>query len=231
MTALPIRPPAKPESVCLLCSQDFLADSAESIYCLYCSEKVAKAEARLEANDPLAHWAVQRWARLAENSSEYEDALQEAKMAMYRAAMAFEEKRGVKFGTLACICMRNQLIYWADKHHRYGYTALGEMRPMPHLRLVVPPDEDAPAHDEWHADPFDHVEAFEDSEQLQRAMAWLFRWRPQMAKVIYGKYFQGLTNGEISDRLSLSRPAVARMIVLGRDYLARRILLEVELAG
>lgn len=50
--------------------------------------------------------------------SEYDDLLQEAAVALYTAASAFDEKRGVTFGIYAKVCIKNKLISYI--RYRFG---------------------------------------------------------------------------------------------------------------
>lgn len=50
--------------------------------------------------------------------SEYDDLLQEAAVALYTAASAFDDKRGVTFGIYAKVCIKNKLISYI--RYRFG---------------------------------------------------------------------------------------------------------------
>ena len=49
-------------------------------------------------------------------SSEYEDLCQEARMALYRAAVSYNPEKTVKFSTYAVACMKNAMISFVRKY-------------------------------------------------------------------------------------------------------------------
>lgn len=178
---------------------------------------------RLEDNDGLAHWAVQKWTRLYEGHPDYDDAVQEARTAMVRAARVFDEAREIRFGTLACICMRNQLCHWAAKFHKHGFGHVGERWVSPPVQLIVAPDDDTQAHDEWHTDPVDEYADIDAADVVRRALVWLHEERPLCAKALYLKYFRSMGQAEIAAKMRVSKAKVAAMLVDGRTLLKARI--------
>ncbi len=86
---------------------------------------------RCRDNDDLACWTVFKTLGLTAKSDGFDDACQVARLAMFRAALAFDPARKVKFATLAVVAMRNALWSHARHHARHGFVRTGDS---PHLR-------------------------------------------------------------------------------------------------
>lgn len=177
-------------------------------------------ERRIAENEALAHWAVQKWAHLIESSPDYEDAVQEARQAMYRAAVTYDETRGITFSTLACICIRNQLSHWTTKHRKHGFGHVGDLHVGAPVQWVAPSDEDQPAHEQLgHKEQEDEWSTLATKEQVHRALAWLYRENPLAAKAIYGLYFQSLRYSDIAERMGISKSMASELARRGRDMM------------
>ena len=55
------------------------------------------------------------------SESEFEDLLQESAIALYSAAMSFDDTRGIEFGLYAKICIKNRIISYIYSRHKNRY--------------------------------------------------------------------------------------------------------------
>ena len=68
-------------------------------------------EALLSAYSSLIKSMAEKYSNMCVASSgQYDDFLQEAKMAFYKSVITFDENNGVTFGAYAKVCIRNKLV-------------------------------------------------------------------------------------------------------------------------
>lgn len=53
---------------------------------------------------------AKKYSDMCASSPQYDDFLQEAKMAFYNSVMSFKEESGITFGAYAKVCIRNRLV-------------------------------------------------------------------------------------------------------------------------
>lgn len=180
-------------------------------------------EERMAANDPLARWAVKKYCRLSETDSDYEDAVQEARIAMLRAARTYQEGKGAQFSTWATVCIMHQLSAWGRRRHKYGFHGSSDTGDfLEPLQLTMPKDADLPVHDEWHTDhEQDAIGDADRTEAVWYAVRRLAKVNKVWAKAVYGRYYLRLSSVQLAEWLDISRTHLTKVERQARALLAR----------
>lgn len=188
---------------------------------------------RLSAQyEKLAHWAVKRFLGFDPKHPDYEDAVQVARLAVFKAGRLFDSARNIKFISYAGRAAAQDLELWNKLRLRHGFRHVGDsptnaavtraVAPVSldlHVADVGPLAELIPA-----AQP-DRPGAV-DGEDLARAMR---RLPKRDAAVLHARYWLGETLVEAGRRFGVSRGmihliekrAIARLgELLGADAVA-----------
>lgn len=155
-----------------------------------------------EENDRLATWAVGRFLGLAGEHPDFDDAVQEARIALLDAGRCFDPKYGVKFSTYACVTINRRLARWLKCQRRHGFTWTGDS-PIDHgqarrTKEPFPLDDDRLA--VIGADG--ELPAWMDAEELADAIRYLPR---RDAEVLHARYWLGETLVQAGVRFGVSR--------------------------
>lgn len=137
-------------------------------------------------------------------SSEHEDLCQEGRMALYRAAMSYDEKNA-KFSTYAITCMTNAMISFAKK---YGAQSMGT------VFGVLPED----CEDESYSSGI--VSSVEIDELLSRDG---FAGLSEYERNVMSLKFSGYKVGEIAKKLGKSPKSVENTLFRARQKLKKHI--------
>jgi RNA polymerase sigma factor (sigma-70 family) len=153
-------------------------------------------------NDPLARWAVGKFLRRCPEKDP--DALQAARLALWRAAKVFDASRGLKFSTFATVSIVRELRSHAKREGRRGFKgvrAKNEYAPV-----------EAPASLDGELARLIAGRSPDPSATLERSDALAAVWeaaarvldRPSFM-ALRMRFAGGLDGGEIARRLGCSR--------------------------
>lgn len=105
-------------------SKKALSKSNDTVNKLVLQVKNNNAEAFLELLGLFSHTVSSLAHSFSLPSSEHEDLCQEGRMALYRAAVSYDEKSNAQFSTYAITCMTNAMINFSKKYKAQNGTAV-----------------------------------------------------------------------------------------------------------
>ncbi len=162
----------------------------------------------------LACWTANRFRRKVRDA-DFEDALQVARLSVWRAANAWDRNRGVKFISYATRAALNDLNRWWQINRRGGLTHLGDSRMFEQGGTI--PDVPKMLSVVWNGgrkceELIDEVPGREpglqwEPDYWQRVLAPLSR---SQQRVILGLYVRGLSTNEIARELRVTKSRVGQ---------------------
>lgn len=173
-------------------------------------QKMTEAQRELaERNLPLVNWCLKNrvpfWKK-----EEYDDLFQVGSLALCEAAMRYDERTGVRFGTFAC-------EYIVGKIRNYAKWNARKKRTMDLPRL-----EDMPGADMEGITMADQTPSAEDGESMERMLIL----RETMGRIkgrdreVLDLTVQGFGQVEIGRRMRTSQPNVGRILRRARKLIA-----------
>lgn len=123
------------------------------------------------------------------------EASQEARLALYRAALTYRESKNVTFGLYARVCVRNAVVSFVRRRELSTHVALYDDEEM--LLLT---------------DGREPVSPLEEAERLGELMAEVGRVLSHYEAQIFSLLVDGETNAAIAERLGKSEKSVANAV-------------------
>lgn len=167
-----------------------------------------RAHRLAEQYDRLAHWAVRRFLDFGPRHPDYDDALQVARLAVFKAGRLFDAGRGVRFISYAGRAARQDLEVWNKVRLRHGFRRVGDSpengvvrRAAAPVSLDLPVGDGGPMAELVAAAPPGRA-GLVDADDVARAMRRLPR---RDAAVLHARYWLGETLVEAGVRFGVSR--------------------------
>jgi RNA polymerase sigma factor (sigma-70 family) len=170
------------------------------------------------ANDKLAFWAVGQFLGLTPAHDDWDDAVQEARMAILDAALHFDSDRGIQFSTYAGRTLYNRLVRWREINLRQGFTRIGDSMARSRGKVVPTPCR-AKLSDVAFAGLLavtDPKAAALDADELRRAMS---RLPKRTRDILHSRYWTGETLAETGKRFGITKSRVRQIEQKGLDRL------------
>lgn len=158
--------------------------------------RATRAGKLAEENKGLVYWAL-RALKIKCWHRDYEDAVQEAKLALYRAGMLWDAYRGVKFSSYAGTALLRQLSKFMNKRRKHQ------------LRNLVNEDEIVGGYDEY------DDEEERDLERLAKVMQSMNRLPERTRKLVEGHYLDKRTLRDLGREWGITQERVRQVIVVG----------------
>lgn len=188
----------------------------------------ARHAAQCVEHDKLARHFVTRITGLRSGPS-YEDALQEARIALLTAVRKFEPERKVKFAAFAGQGITYAMWRWLTLHGRCGFTYLPNFR---HDAPVV--DRRPESLDDTYGDgnpvhqpTAREIEDAESREIVELAESLLGSLRPRDRRILRMYFWDSMTYQEIGRTLRVSRARIGQLI----DRALRNVAAEARRQG
>jgi RNA polymerase sporulation-specific sigma factor len=170
--------------------------------------KLTKEQSQIaEDNIRLAGYMTNKWVKkgIVHNIS-HDEIFSLFSFALCKAAATFKEDRGTKFATYAVRCMENELKMEFRKRSRIG----GENSQM---------NLEDPIHIDTEGNPLTLEDVFSNDDHLRYdrildvmyAKEALKELKPREFMILQQKYFKGITQREIADKLDISQSYVSRL--------------------
>jgi len=148
-----------------------------------------------------------------------EDVIQEGRIGLHKAIKDFDESRGMKFVSFACMCIERHLVSTIKRGLRYKTEILNESQSLDQRVFVDGDDGDDAAllellEDERASNPEGNIL---EKEQLKMIKGRLFRHLTVMEYHVTEQYLRGRTYKEIADVLEIKPKAVDNAISRVKD--------------
>ena len=173
-------------------------------------QKMTEAQRELaERNLPLVSWCLKNripcWKR-----DEYDDLFQVGALALCEAAMRYDERTGVRFGTFACEYIVGKIRNYAKWNARKKRTM-----DLPRLEDVLGADMDG-------ITMADRTRALEDGQSMERLLILRETMRRLKGRdrEVLDLAIQGFGQVEIGRRVRASQPSVGRILRRARKLIA-----------
>jgi RNA polymerase sigma factor (sigma-70 family) len=147
-------------------------------------------------DDRIAKWYMRNKSGISAKSADYDDALQEARIALVRAAEKFSEQVGAKWMHYACVCIRRQIALWMRREARRGFLFRGRGNKFDNLPNQEPLSEALASR---RAAPESATDLADTIATISRAVGGL----PQRLRDVAARRVAGLTPTEIAAELSM----------------------------
>jgi RNA polymerase sigma factor (sigma-70 family) len=159
-------------------------------------------DARVTENTAFAHWCVRKWLGLGPEDAEYDDRVQEALLAIWRAAKGYDPGRRLKFVTYAGPGVYRAIRQGHAKAEQRGFTRVGSST---NRYATVGRSADLGVVEEAGG-----LAVFDDPTALDLEAVWavVSRMTPSRQAVLRLYYGAGLGDAEIAARTGSNRPAV-----------------------
>jgi RNA polymerase sporulation-specific sigma factor len=169
--------------------------------------KLTKEQSKVaEDNIKLAGYMANKWVKKGVRNISYDEIFSLFSFALCKAAATFKEDRGTKFATYAARCMDNEIKMEFRKKGRIG----GENSQM---------NLEDPIHIDNEGNPLALEDIFSNNDHLMYdrildvmyAKEALKKLEARDVIILEQKYFKGITQREIANKLDISQSYVSRL--------------------
>lgn len=164
--------------------------------------RATRASKLAEENKNLVYWAL-RSLKIKHWHQDYEDAVQEARLALYHCGMLWDAHRGVKFSSYAGTALLRQLSKFLTRRRKHL------------LRNLVNEDEIPGGYDEY-----DDAEEL-DQRRLSAVMESMHCLPERTRKLVEGHYLDKRTLRDLGREWCITQERVRQVIVAGVIQLKR----------